>query len=85
MSQKCVLTGRKPAFGNQVSFSNRKTRRMRRPNIQDKNIFVPELGRAVRLRLSTAALRTLNKKGLMQFLRDEGMTLRDIGVKDVSL
>ena len=41
-------------------------------------MFVPELNRWVRIRLSTRALRTLNKKGLMTFLKDEGLTLKDI-------
>ena len=48
------------------------------PNLQRKRIFVPELNRTVRLRLSTSAMRTLDKKGLMKFLRDEGLTLKDV-------
>jgi large subunit ribosomal protein L28 len=39
---------------------------------------VPERGRSVRLRISASAIRTLNRKGLMQFLKDEGLTLRDV-------
>ena len=48
------------------------------PNIHDKRIYVPELGRTVRLRLSARALRTITKKGLMSFLRDEGLRLKDV-------
>ncbi len=65
--------------GNNVPFSLKKTKRRFLPNIQDKKVFVPELGRHVRLRLSTRAIRTMDKKGgLMQYLRDEGLTLKDV-------
>jgi large subunit ribosomal protein L28 len=52
--------------------------RWQKPNIQRKRIFVPELGRYVRLQVSTRALRTLNKKGLLQYLKAEGLTLADV-------
>ncbi len=78
MSRKCDLTGKGPSFGHNVSHSNKKTRKVWLPNLQDKRIYVPELDRYVRLRVSTRALRTLNKKGLNQFLRDEGLTLKDL-------
>jgi len=78
MSRRCSLTGKKPLVGNRVSHSNRKTKRRQLPNIQDKRIFVPELGRAVRVRVSTRALRTIDKKGLMAFLRDQGLSLKDV-------
>jgi large subunit ribosomal protein L28 len=64
--------------GNRVSHSHRKTRMRQLPNIQDRRIFVPELGRFVRLRMSTRALRTITKKGLLKFLRDEGLRLEDV-------
>jgi large subunit ribosomal protein L28 len=78
MSRICQLTGKKPGFGNAVSFSNRKNRRVWNINLQTKRVYVPELDRFIKLRLSTRAIRTLNKKGLMQFLRDQGLTLKDI-------
>ena len=78
MPRRCSLTGKKPLVGNRVSHSNRKTKRRQLPNIQDKRIFVPELGRSVRVRVSTRALRTIDKKGLMAFLRDEGLSLKDV-------
>jgi large subunit ribosomal protein L28 len=78
MSRKCELTGKGPSFGHNVSHSNKKTRKIWQPNLQVKRIYVPELDRYVRLRVSTRALRTLNKKGLNQFLRDEGLTLKDL-------
>ena len=78
MSRRCDLTGKNSMAGNRVSHSHRKTRMRQYPNVQDKRIYVPELGRAVRLRLSTRALRTVSKKGLLQFLRDEGLRLKDV-------
>lgn len=78
MSRRCQLTGKGPMAGNNVSHANNKTRRRQLPNLQVKRIFVPELNRWVRIKLSTRALRTLNKKGLVTFLKDEGLTLRDI-------
>lgn len=78
MARKCVLTGKGPLSGNRVSHSNKKTRRRQLPNLQNKRIWVEELNRFVRLRVSTRAMRTISKKGLMRFLKDEGLTLKDI-------
>ena len=78
MSRRCALTGKGPLSGNNVSHAHNKTRRVQRPNVQEKRLYVPELGRMVRLKLSTRALRTVNKKGLMRFLKDEGLTLKDV-------
>jgi large subunit ribosomal protein L28 len=64
--------------GNRVSHSHRKTNMWQAPNVHDKRIYVPELDRWVRLRLSTRAMRTITKKGLMRFLRDEGLKLKDV-------
>ena len=78
MSRKCKLTGKKPMAGNNVSHAHNKTRRVQNPNLQWKRIYVPELDRTVRIRLSTRALRTIDKKGLMAFLRDQGLKLKDV-------
>jgi large subunit ribosomal protein L28 len=78
MARKCQLTGIGPLTGNRVSHSNRKTKRRQLPNLQKKRIYVPELDRWVRVRLSTRALRTITKKGLIGFLRDEGLSLKEI-------
>ena len=53
MSRRCALTGKGPLSGNKVSHAHNKTRRVQRPNLQEKRLYVPELGRAVRLKLST--------------------------------
>jgi large subunit ribosomal protein L28 len=75
---KCALTGKKPATGHKISHAHNVTKRWFHPNLQNKRIFVPELDRWVRLRVSTSALRTINKKGLLSFLRDEGLTLAEV-------
>lgn len=78
MARRCDLTGKGPSFGNAISHSNRKTRRVRRANVQKRRVYIPEQDRWVRLKLSTRAMRTLDKKGLARFLRDEGLTLKDV-------
>ena len=78
MAKRCELTGKGPMSGNRVSHSNRKTRRRFLPNLQTKRLYIPELDRWVRLRLSTRALRTVTRKGLLQFLKDEGLTLEAV-------
>jgi large subunit ribosomal protein L28 len=78
MSRRCSITGKKPLVGYNVSHAHNKTKKRQLPNVQRKRIYVPELDRWVRVRLSTRALRTINKKGLMRFLADEGLSLRDV-------
>ena len=78
MSRRCQLTGKRPLVGNHVSHAQNKTKRRQLPNLQWRRLYVPELNRWVRLRLSTRALRTLSKKGLVQFLKDEGKTLKQV-------
>lgn len=78
MSRRCDITGKGPDFGNAVSHSNRKTRRVRHANIQRRKVWLPEEKRWINLNLSTRAIRTLDKKGLKKFLKDEGLTLEDI-------
>jgi large subunit ribosomal protein L28 len=78
MSRICKITGKKPMAGNNVSKAHNKTRRVQRPNLQRKRIYLPEEGRSVTLRLSARALRTVDRKGLLKYLHDEGLELRDV-------
>lgn len=79
MARRCALTGKGPLVGNNVSHANNRTKRRQLPNLKSKRLYVPQLGRWVRVRLSASALRTVTKKGgLMQFLKDAGLTLRDV-------
>ncbi|NBC29178.1 MAG: 50S ribosomal protein L28 [Spirochaetes bacterium] len=78
MSRRCAITNKKPLSGNNISHAHNKTKRWQKPNVHSKRIFVPELNRFVRIRLSTRALRTVSKLGLMQFLRKNGLQLKDV-------
>jgi len=78
MSQKCMITGKSPLVGNNVSHANNKVKRRQNPNLRWKHIFVPELGHNVRIRVSTRALRTISKKGISAFLKDNGLTIKDL-------
>jgi large subunit ribosomal protein L28 len=68
MSKICDLTGKKSIVGNNVSFSNKKTKRRFNPNLQVKKFFIPETNEWVTLKVSTSAIRTINKKGISKVL-----------------
>ncbi|CAN5228219.1 50S ribosomal protein L28 [soil metagenome] len=70
MANFCELTGKGPMSGNHVSKSNRKTKRKFLPNLQTKKFFIPELDEWITLKLSTQAMRTINKKGIFNYLRE---------------
>ena len=78
MSRKCDITGKRPLSGNNVSHAHNKTRRRQLPNLQTKRIFVPELGKSIRIKVSTSALRSIDKMGLRAFLRKNGLSLSDV-------
>jgi large subunit ribosomal protein L28 len=78
MSRVCKLTGKKPLTGHKVSHSQKKTRRRWLPNVQKRTIYVPELGRTISVKMSSRALRTVNKKGFMTYLKKTGLTLKDV-------
>lgn len=63
MASRCELTGKGKQTGNNVSFSLRRTKRVFKPNLQKKTFFVD--GQKVTMILSTQAIRTLKKKGLL--------------------
>jgi large subunit ribosomal protein L28 len=64
MGRICDLTGKKAMKGNSVSFSNKKTKRRFNPNLQTKKFYVPELKEWITLKVSTSALRTIDKLGI---------------------
>ena len=64
MSRVCQITGKKVMVGNNVSHSNRKTKRRFYPNLQKKRFFVEEDGSYITLRVSPSAIRTINKIGV---------------------
>jgi large subunit ribosomal protein L28 len=84
MSKVCQLTGKRPITGNNVSHSNRKTKRRFLPNLQKKRFYVPETEEWITLRLSTSAIRTINKLGIYAYLKklegkgvDHGVVLKE--------
>jgi len=70
MSRICQITGKKVMVGNNVSHANNKTKRKFYPNLQTKKFFVPETGETVILKVSTNAIRTINKKGIAAVLAE---------------
>jgi len=63
MSRRCELTGKGPMSGNNVSHANNKTRRRFLPNLTETALMSEALGRTVRLKVSTSALRTVDHRG----------------------
>ena len=70
MSKVCQITGKKVMVGNNVSFSKRRTKRKFYPNLQTKKFFIPEEGKWITLKVSTSALRTINKNGISAVLKE---------------
>ena len=68
MARECQLTGKKPMTGNKVSHSNMKTNRRFLPNLQKKSFFIPETGQTVRINVTAAAIRNIDKLGLYDYL-----------------
>ncbi len=64
MARVCKITGKKPMVGNNVSHANNKTKRRFLPNLQYRRIWVESENRYISLRLSNAALRTIDKNGI---------------------
>ena len=75
MARVCVLTGKRPNFGNKVSHSNIKTKKRQLPNLQVRRVWFERENRWVKLKLSTRALRTLRKKSLEVFAAEAGLDL----------
>lgn len=70
MARVCQVTGKKPIVGNSVSHSNIKTKRRFLPNLQKKRFFFAEEDRWVTLKVSTDAIRTINKNGLSTVIKE---------------
>ena len=64
MSRICQITGKRPQMGNNVSHANNKTRRRFLPNLHKRKFWVESENRWIRLRLTNAALRTIDKNGI---------------------
>ncbi|ACO73537.1 50S ribosomal protein L28 [Laribacter hongkongensis] len=70
MARVCKVTGKRPMVGNNVSHANNKTKRRFLPNLQYRRFWVESENRWVRMRVSNAALRTIDKVGIDAVLAD---------------
>ena len=70
MSRICEITGKKMMVGNNVSHSHIKTKRRFYPNLQTKRFYIAEEDRWVTLKVSANGIRTINKKGIIDALKD---------------
>lgn len=70
MAQVCIVTGKRPIVGMNVSHSHVRTKKRTIPNLQTKRFWVASENRFVRLRLSAAGMRIIDKKGIDQVLAD---------------
>jgi large subunit ribosomal protein L28 len=77
MARVCQVTGKKPMTGHKVSHSNIKTKRRFLPNLQTKRYFLAEENRWVTLKVSSEAIRTINKNGLLSVVKK----MREAGTK----
>ena len=70
MARVCQITGKRPMSGNSVSHANNKTKRRFYPNLHTKRFFVPEEGKWITLKVSTTAIKTINKRGISSVLKE---------------
>ena len=70
MARVCQITGKVPVTGHKVSHSNIKTKRRFLPNLQTKRFYFAEEDRWVTIKLSTDAIRTINKNGLATVIKE---------------
>lgn len=70
MARVCQITGKRPQVGNKVSHANNKTKRRFYPNLQKKRFFIPEEDRWITLKLTTKAIKTINKSGIYAVLKE---------------
>ena len=78
MSCKCDISGKTAQNGHRVSHAKNRTNHTFKANIQIRNVFIPEEGRNVKLRVSTRILRTIDKLGLAATLKKYNVTLTDL-------
>lgn len=81
MSRVCQLTGKRPISGNNVSHSNQKTKRRFLPNLHKKKFYVPETDEWITLKVSSKALRTIDKLGIYDYIKKLEKKGVDTGVK----
>ena len=70
MARVCQITGKRPHSGNNVSHANNKTKRRFYPNLHTKRFFIPEENKWITLKVSSTAIKTINKKGITAVLKE---------------
>ena len=75
MAKVCQITGKRTVSGNNVSHANNRTKRKFYPNLHNKKLFLEEEKVWVNMKVSTHALRIINKLGLSQALRKAGLEI----------
>ena len=70
MSKTCEITGKKVMFGNNVSKSLNRTKRRFDVNLIKKRFFIPDESKWITLKISASALKTINKKGISEVLKE---------------
>jgi len=79
MAKECKITGKRSVVGGGYSNRTRATqfnpvgKRLRKPNLQKKKIYIPELGKSVTVNISTKAIKTIQKNGAYQTLKKAGL------------
>ena len=85
MSRRCELTGKGPMVGNNVSHANNKTKRRFLPNLNDVTLISDALGRSFKLRVSAAALRTVDHRGgldaFLEKAKDADLSAKALKIK----
>tara|TARA_B100000530_G_scaffold324977_1_gene262258 strand:- start:1239 stop:1472 length:234 start_codon:yes stop_codon:yes gene_type:complete len=69
MSRICQLSGKKPMVGNNVSHSNKKTKRRFDINLIKKRFYIPSTSEWITLKVTTSTLKTIDKKGISEVMR----------------
>ncbi len=78
MSHKCTISGISRQVGNRVSHAKNRKKHVFQANIQTKKIFIPSLNRAVKIKLSTRMLRTIDKLGIEKTLDLHGISVQSL-------
>ena len=78
MSKVCEISGKRVMFGNNVSKALNRTKRRFDANIIKKRFYIPEDGKWVTLSISTATLKTINKKGISEVLKKNKNLIKDL-------
>jgi large subunit ribosomal protein L28 len=78
MAHKCIVSGVARQTGNRVSHAKNRTKHVFKANLQIKKVYVPELKKYVRIKVTTRIIRTIDRLGLTDTLRKYNLSLAEI-------